>query len=137
MAAALSPQTALIYVMVTTAAVDRDMSDTELSRIGSIVSQFPVFDDFDGDKLPTVAQACGSVLREKKGLEKVLDLIESSLPRKLHETAYAAAVEVAAADLKVQPEEVRFLEILADRLKLDRLVTTAIERTARARHQTL
>ena len=47
------------------------------------------------------------------------------------------AVEVAAADLKVPDEEIRLLELLRDALNLDKLVTAAIERSARARHQTL
>ncbi|MGE0613444.1 MAG: Tellurite resistance protein TerB, partial [Hyphomicrobiales bacterium] len=48
-------------------------------------------------------------------------------------TAYALAVEIAAADLDVQPEEMRLLELLAEQLNLDRLITAAIERGARAR----
>ena len=34
----LAPEEALIYAMVTTAAVDRAIADSELSRIGSIVT---------------------------------------------------------------------------------------------------
>jgi hypothetical protein len=67
----------------------------------------------------------------------MLELIASALPKKLYETAYALAVEVAAADLKVPDEEIRLLELLRDALNLDKLVTAAIERSARARHQTL
>ena len=44
------------------------------------------------------------------------------------------AVEVAAADLYVRPEETRFLEMLADTLELDKLTTAAIERGIRARN---
>ena len=67
----------------------------------------------------------------------MLQTIAGALPRKLHETAYALAVEVAAADLKVPDEEIRLLELLRDALHLDKLVTAAIERSARARHQTI
>ena len=35
MTARLSPQEALVYTMITTSAVDRAMTDDELSRIGS------------------------------------------------------------------------------------------------------
>ena len=65
----VSPQEALIYVMVTMSAVDRSMTDAELARIGEIVSQMPVFDDFDKDKLTLVAQACGELLGADGGLE--------------------------------------------------------------------
>jgi uncharacterized membrane protein YebE (DUF533 family) len=47
------------------------------------------------------------------------------------------AVEVAVADLMVKREEIRFLARLRDTLKLDKLVTSAIERAAVARHASL
>jgi hypothetical protein len=65
----------------------------------------------------------------------VLGLVNNQLPTKLKETAYALAVEVAAADLVVGREELRFLAILRDALELDKLVTAAIERSAIARYQ--
>ena len=58
-----------------------------------------------------------------------------SLTERMHETAYALAVEVAAADLKVQQEELRFLDMLRDTFDLSKLVVAAIERGARARHR--
>jgi len=135
MAKSLSHHDALIYVMVTTAAADGTITDGELRRIGSIVSQLPVFADFDVEDLVPTAEACGKVLAGKDGLTKVLDIIAKSLPEKLYETAYALAVEVAAADLKVGREEVRLLEMVSDKLDLSKLVIAAIERGARARHR--
>ena len=134
MAQVLTHHDALIYVMVTMSAVDREMTDNELARIGNIVNNLPVFDDFDTDKLVQRAEDCGSMLSADGGLDAVLQLIASGLPEKLYETAYALAVEVAAADLAVGQEELRFLELLQDKLGLDALVKTAIERGARARH---
>ena len=67
----------------------------------------------------------------------MLALIADCLPDKLYETAYALGVEVAAVDLSVEQEELRFLQLLRDRLKLDKLTIAAIERGARARHQVL
>ena len=46
------------------------------------------------------------------------------------------AVEVAASDLAVGKEELRFLAMLRDTLGLDKLVTAALERSAIARYQT-
>lgn len=125
---------ALIYTMVTMSAVDRAMTDAELARIGEIVSNLPVFDLYDHDQLVPAAQACGEILGSDNGLQQVLQLIRTALPKKLRETAYALALEVAAADLNVQPEETRFLEMLSDRLELDKLTTVAIERGIRARN---
>jgi hypothetical protein len=76
------------------------------------------------------------VLQRNDGLDAVLGLI-AALPPRLHDTAYAVAVEVAAADLHVEQEELRFLRLLRDRLQVDPLVSAAIERAARARYRSL
>jgi len=133
----ITPHEALIYVMITTAAADRQISDRELDRIAQIVRHLPVFMGYDMDNLAKAAERCGDLLSNEEGLDEMLELIASALPKKLYETAYALAVEVAAADLKVPDEEIRLLELLRDALNLDKLVTAAIERSARARHQTL
>jgi tellurite resistance protein len=128
---------ALIYAMVTMSAVDRTMTDAELARIGETVSNLPVFAAYDEGKLVKTAETCGEILSGDNGLERVLQLIRGSLPKKLHETAYAVALEVAAADLSVRPEEMRFLDMLRDTLELDKLTTAAIERGIRARNTVL
>jgi tellurite resistance protein len=128
---------ALIYVMVTMSAVDRTMTDAELARIGEIVSNLPVFADFDQEQLVKTAEACGEILSADGGLEQVLAFVRAGLPKKLRETAYAIALEVAAADMQVRPEEVRFLEMLSEAIELDRLTTAAIERGIRARNTVL
>ena len=133
----ITPHEALVYVMITTAAADRQISDRELDRIAQIVRHLPVFMGYDVDNLAKAAERCGDLLSNEEGLDEMLELIASALPKKLYETAYALAVEVAAADLKVPDEEIRLLELLRDALNLDKLVTAAIERSARARHQTL
>ena len=122
---------ALIFVMVTTSAVDRTMTDAE------IVSNLPVFADFDQEHLVKTAEACGEILSADGGLDRVLALVRSALPKKLRESAYAVALEVAAADMEVRPEEVRFLEMLSETLELDNLTTAAIERGIRARNTVL
>ncbi len=134
MAEGLSPQRALIYVMVTMAAVDRAMTDAELKRIGDIVSGLPAFGNFDKEELIPTAEACGEILGQDDGLHQILKLARESLSGKLRETAYALAVDVAAADLEIRAEELRFLDLLRDSLELDKLTTAGIERGASARH---
>jgi tellurite resistance protein len=133
----VSPQEALIYAMVTLSAVDKQMTDRELRKIGEVVQTLPVFRGFDFNRLVSVAEACGVITRDEDGLHAVLATIATSLPGRLHETAYALAVEVAAADLHVEQEELRFLELLRDVLDVDALTAAAIERSARARHRVL
>ena len=133
----LSPHAALIHVMVLMAAADSDMTDRELKRIGDMVQNLPVFSDFDTKELVEIAEECAERLSKDGGLDGVLDLITGSLPSKLSETAYALGCEIAAADLHVEQEEMRLLQMLRERLDVDRLAAAAIERAVRARHMTL
>ena len=137
MTKSVSHHEALIYTMVTLSAADRTMTDRELLKIGDIVNTLPVFRDFDSDRLVKVAEACGLLLQDEDGLDAVLSIIATSLPHKLYDTAYALAVEVAAADLHVEQEELRFLQMLRDALDLDKLTVAAIERGVLARYRTL
>ncbi len=137
MTSPISHHEALLFVMVTMSAADRQMTDDELMRIGQIVQTMPVFRDFNENTLISVAESCGGYLSQEDGLETVLDMVANALPPKLYETAYAVAVEVAAADLHVEQEELRLLQMLRDTLDLDKLTVAAIERGARARHRTI
>lgn len=131
----LTPQAALIYAMITTSAVDRSISDDELQRMGSIVRQLPVFADYEHDWLVREAQDCGKILKKPGGLDRVLALIDASLPEQLRETAYVLCAEVASADLVIKAEERRFLNLLATELEIDNLTCAALDRAAKARHQ--
>ena len=132
----ISIEQALIYTMVTMSGVEGRINPIELAEIGHIVKHLPIFRHFDEARLTTVAQEVAEILGEKEGLNAVLGLVKEALSLKLRETAYALAVEVAASDLAVGREELRFLAILRDTLELDKLVTAALERSAIARYQT-
>ncbi|MDO9416319.1 tellurite resistance TerB family protein [Pararhizobium sp.] len=129
----LTHHEALIYVMVMTSAVDRIMSDEELARIGRLTNFLPVFADFDEDRLVDTARECANLVAGPEGLDITLEIVREALPTRLYDTAYALAVEIATADLRVKPEEIRLLQLLRDRLKLDKLTCAAIERSAMAR----
>ena len=131
----ISLEEALIYSMVTLSAADRSMTDRELRKIGDLVQSLPIFSGFNPENLVKVAEDCGGLLQSDDGLDAVLDVIADTLPDRLYDTAYALAVEVAAADLHVEQEELRFLQLLRDRLNLDKLTIAAIETSARARYR--
>ena len=133
----VSAHEALIYAMVTLSAADRTMTDQELMKIGDIVKTLPIFNDFDRDRLVKISEACLAYLQDEDGLDQILNIIQTSLPPRLYETAYALAIEVAAADLHVEQEELRFLLMLRDQLDLDKLAVAAIERSARVRYRKL
>lgn len=131
----LSPPEALIYCMFTASTVDRTVSGEELDRIGSIVSELPAFKGYARDWFADEAQACGKVLGKPGGVEAVLDIVTEALPHELRETAYVLATEVVETDMTFRNEERRFLEMLASRLNLDKLIVAALERAVKARHR--
>ena len=133
----ITPHEALIYTMVLVSAADREMPDRELELMGDLVAHLPVFRGFDRLKITKVGAACARLLAEDDGLDRTLEEIKIALPKKLHETAYALACEVAAADGKVGKEEARVLELIRHRLDVGRLPAAAIERAAWARYATL
>ena len=106
----VSPEEALIFVMVMASAVDNAMAEKELVRIGQLIDILPVFENFDKEHLIEVSQRCATLLSGPEGLDIMLETIRDALPDWLHETAYALAVEIAAVDLSLRAEELRLLE---------------------------
>ena len=131
----LSAAQALIYAMFTTSAADNSMNDVEMRRIGSVVRNLPAFRGYDENDLIDEAKRWGKIVSAPDGLPAVIELIGASLPENLRETAYILSCEIAASDLSSRPEERRLLQLLAKRLRLDKLTCAALERAALARHQ--
>lgn len=126
-------QDALIELMVATASSDVDISQLELDRIEVLVGRLPVFSGYDESRITGVVNRCADAINGPEGLEGALDRIVAAIPARWHDTAYALAVEVAVVDLQLPQEQLRLLEMIRDRLAIDRLLTAAIEAAARAR----
>lgn len=133
----LSPQDALVAVMVAVSASDEDIRTAELVAIERMVNHMPIFATYDIDRIRTVAQTVYALFEEEEGLEALFGLVRDALPEKLLETAYALACDVAAADGVLHQPELRMLEEIRSELAIDRLHAVAIEWGARVRHLNL
>jgi tellurite resistance protein len=137
----IDPHTALIFTMILISAAEGDMAEAESATIGKIVRDLPVFHGFDHDRLPEVWRQCSELLydllRRDDGADAACEMIAEALPQKLRETAYLLAFEVAAADRSLAAEERNLLEVLRERLTVDRLTAAAIERTTFVRYAVL
>lgn len=133
----LDHHSALIYTMVLASAAGHGVTDAELHTVGDIVTHLPIFSGFDNNQLPKALSACSDLLQQENGLDRALKDIKTALPPRLRETAYALACDIVASDGEASQEELRFLELLRDRLPIERLIAAAIERGARARFMTL
>ncbi|MBL4601095.1 MAG: tellurite resistance TerB family protein [Rhizobiaceae bacterium] len=133
----LTHHQALIHIMVTMSAVDRSMGDAELAKMGDAIKTLPVFSDYNTDSLLEDVSACSLILQDEDGLDQIIQNAIVSLPKHLHQTAYALAVEVAAADLHLEQTELRLLQVLRQKMNIDRLACAAIEHGAKVRFQKL
>jgi len=133
----LTPQDALIAVMIGISASDEDIRTSELVTIQSIVNLLPVFANYDIDRMRWISETVFDLFEEEDGLDAYFALIRESLPERLNETAYALACDVAAADGRLGETELRLLEEIRYQLNIDRLHGAAIEQGARARHLTV
>ncbi len=130
----LSPQDALVAVMIAVSASDEMMRTPELIAIQRMVNHMPVFASYDLDRIRMIAQTVFDLFEEEDGLAALFGLIRDALPERLHETAYALACDVASADGKLREVELRMLEEVREELHIDRLHAAAIEWGARVRH---
>jgi tellurite resistance protein len=133
----LTPQEAVIYLMVMASASDGRITERELRTIGRVVRAFPLFSEADEQNLVEIAERCGGLMSSQDGLHKVLDAARRALPDQLAETAYAAVVDVVTADESLAATEIRVLELVREALRVSDSGAEAIERAAKARHMTL
>lgn len=130
----MTPQDALVAIMVAVSASDEQIRTSELMAIERIVNHLPIFAEYDADRMRRLAQIVFDLFEEEDGLDALFGLVRDALPARLNETAYALACDVAAADGTIRETELRLLEEIRYELDIDRLYAAAIERGARARH---
>ncbi len=130
----MTPQDALVAVMVAVSASDENLRTSELVAIQRIVNHLPVFADYDPARMRRVTETVLDLFADEEGLDLFFTMIREALPERLFETAYALACDVAAADGMLYDDELRFLLEVREELAIDRLHAAAIERGARARH---
>ncbi|MFE3839054.1 tellurite resistance TerB family protein [Pseudogemmobacter sonorensis] len=130
----MSPQDALLAVMLACSAADQNMRTAELVAIESVVDHMPAFAGYDTDRIRRVAQTVFDLFEEEDGLDALFGLVRDALPERLNETAYALACDVVTADRHHSETELRMLEEMREALAIDRLHAAAIEWSARVRH---
>lgn len=130
----MSPQDALVAVMIAVSAADAQMRTVEMVAIQRLVGHMPVFAGYDADRIRQIAQVVYDLFEEEDGLDALFGLIRDALPERLNETAYALACDMVSADGRLREVELRMLEEVREELAVDRLHAAAIEWGARVRH---
>jgi tellurite resistance protein len=130
-------QDALAAVMVAVSAADENLSNRELMSISRMIDTLPVFQGYDRTRLPRVSRTVFELFAEEDGLDALFAQVGEALTEPLHETAYALACDVAAADGHAFQVELQFLLELRHALNVGRLTAAAIEKGSAARHRRL
>lgn len=132
-----SPCDALVAVMVAVTASDQTYRTSELVAIQRSVDHYPVFANYDADRIRAVSQTVITLFEDEEGLDALFGLIREALPEKLYETAYALACDVGAADGRLYDGEIAMLAEIRHQLNILRLHAAAIELSAQVRHRVL
>lgn len=130
----ISPQTALVYIMVASATADHSLAKIESKVIADTVKILPVFKGFTFEHFKEDIDNCISLLEEKEGIVALLGLIAEALPDRLKPTAYTLACEVVIADRKILKSEIAWLDLLRQKLNIEILTAAAIEMTVHSRY---
>lgn len=133
----ISPETALVYVMVVVSASDERMTDSEITRMTGLIGYLPAFQHYNTARLSDDTAACIELLQSEEGLDAVLGLVDEAIPDTHIDLIYAVACDVAASDGMLTQEELRLLEIIRHYFDIDRLLAAAIEKGVAARQRSL
>lgn len=136
-ATVLTPQDALVAIMLSISMSDANVRTAELVAIHQVVNHLPIFADYDVDRIQKMVNITADLLEVEDGLDALFGIVREALPEEFFETAYAFACDIAAADGALYQPELRLLEEIRHELNIDRLHAGAIERAARARHMRL
>lgn len=131
----ISPETALVYTMVTVAASDEQLKESELTRMTGLVGYLPAFRHYNVERLRGDTETCVDLLQSEEGLDAVLGLVEEAVPESHIDLVYALACEVAASDGSLSQEELRLLELIRHYFNIERLTAAAIERGIASRQK--
>ena len=133
----ISPETALVYIMVVVSASDERMTDSEITRMTGLVGYLPAFQNYNASRLGQDSASGIEILQSEEGLDAVLGLVQEAVPESHYDLLYAIACEVAASDGTLTREELRLLEIMRHEFDIDRLLAAAIEKGVAARQRSL
>ena len=133
-AVSLTPQQATLACLYVLAACDGVPSSEELALIDALAASAASLADMAAtDRAASLALA-RDLADAPDGLETLLDLCAQALKNgRDGQIAYAQAVEFVVCHGQVSPEEMHLLDLIANRLSVDRLTRAAIEAAARLR----
>lgn len=126
-------QDAIILCLLAAAAVDGTPQNSEVLLIEAIASTTPALAHESSENYARMMEIGLALLGGPEGLESLFSLATRQLSSSERATCFAIVVEFICRNGQIAPEEMRYLDLLADHFRLDRLTRSAIEHAARIR----
>jgi|GEM_PF-1011990 len=126
-------QDAIILCLLAAAAVDGTPHNSEIILIEAIASTTPALAQDSSEDYARMMEIGLALLAGPEGLESLFSLATRQLSPRERATCFALVVEFVVRNGQISPEEMRYLDLLADHFRLDRLSRAAIEHAARIR----
>jgi hypothetical protein len=112
--AALSPQEAVVGVLLAAANADAQASRAELARLDQRLGSMKLFRHATAEQLTAVAQTMMSVITTQ-GVSAILTQAATLLPAALRATVFTLATDLVLADGDADEEEKAFIDSLQRR----------------------
>jgi hypothetical protein len=133
----LSPQDALVAVMLAVSVADETIRTSELVQISNLVENLPIFADYDQASSRRWAPWCWASSSARTASTACSPSCAATCPSGCGRRPTLWPATSPPPTAASPTPEGRMLEEIRDELGLDRLHAAAIERGARARFQTL
>jgi uncharacterized tellurite resistance protein B-like protein len=121
----LSPQEALVSLLIASARADGSVSAQEANSIENIVAGMQLFSAHRGEGLQKVFAAASERIREH-GAPSVVQAATAIVPKELRATAFALAIDLMLSDGRLSPQEERFADDLRTLLSIEHDTATRI-----------
>jgi hypothetical protein len=128
-----SPQDAIILCLLTAAAVDGSPRNAEIALIETLANTTPALATKSTEDYAQMMEIGLALISGPEGLDSVFILASAALSEPARATCYALVVEFICRNGAINPEELRFLELLGDNFSIDKLTRAAIEQATRIR----
>lgn len=121
----MSPEEALVSLLIASARADGSVSAHEANTIEHVIAGMKLFRGHGGERLQRVSAAAVERIKEH-GLPSVVQAAAVIVPKELRATAFALAIDLMLSDGRLSPEEEGFADDLRTLLNVDRDAATRI-----------
>ena len=115
----LSPQEALVSLLIASARADGSVSTHEANSIEHVVAGMKLFRGYSHEGLQTLFATAAERIKEQ-GISSVVQTAAANVPKELGVTTFAVAADLMLSDGGLSPKEEAFVDELRTLLNVER-----------------